>query len=97
VSPLSSMSCRFTAIGGTRFIVACGYKGDLIKRNFKDFNLITSDFTVSLRDGSRKVLYKSPPDWNVSLVDTGVVTMTGGRPAQAEGVATWRDIHGHVF
>ena len=65
--------------GYTDFIVACGYKGELIKRYFKDFNLIASDFTVSLRDGSRTVLSKSPPDWNVTLVDTGVATMTGGR------------------
>ena len=53
--------------GHTDFIVACGYKGDLINRYFKDFNLIASDFNVSLRDGSRTVLSKSPPDWNVTL------------------------------
>lgn len=72
--------------GHSDFVVACGYKGDLIKRHFKDFNIVASDFTVSLRDGSRTVLSKSPPDWNVTLCDTGVSTMTGGRLRRLKGL-----------
>jgi glucose-1-phosphate cytidylyltransferase len=65
--------------GHNDFIIACGYKGDVIKRYFKDYHLMTSDFTVSLPDGSREMLSTSLPDWNITLVDTGLRSMTGGR------------------
>ena len=61
------------------FIVACGYRGDVIKQYFSDFFYHHSDFTVDLHTGERTVVGNSTPDWQVHLVDTGAETLTGGR------------------
>jgi glucose-1-phosphate cytidylyltransferase len=65
--------------GFNDFSVALGYKGDMIKRFFIDYRLLTSSLTVSLTD--EKVDWHMGPeeDWNVDLIDTGADTMTGGR------------------
>ncbi|BDA82945.1 glucose-1-phosphate cytidylyltransferase [Aureimonas sp. SA4125] len=61
------------------FIVAGGYKCMSIKAFFHNFHLSTADFTVSLGSGAMTLLQTRPLDWNVSVVDTGLATMTGGR------------------
>ncbi len=65
--------------GFTEFIVACGYKGEVIKRYFSDFVHHHSDWTVDLASGERTIVEQRAPDWRVHLVDTGAKTMTGGR------------------
>lgn len=61
------------------FIVAAGYKSLLLKRFFSDLYLINNDFTISLKDGAISLKPTKTHDWNVSVVDTGINTMTGGR------------------
>jgi glucose-1-phosphate cytidylyltransferase len=61
------------------FLIALGYKGDYIKRWMLEYSSIQGDLTVSLKDGQIQVLQGEREDWTVSLVDTGVATMTGGR------------------
>jgi glucose-1-phosphate cytidylyltransferase len=61
------------------FLIALGYKGDYIKRWMLEYSSIQGDLTVSLKDGQVHVLQGEREDWTVSLVDTGVATMTGGR------------------
>lgn len=71
---------RFYASHGHKdFVVACGYKGDMIKEYFRDIALHESDFWVDLRDGAIEVLNGSRLDWKVGLIDTGLDSMTGGR------------------
>jgi glucose-1-phosphate cytidylyltransferase len=65
--------------GFDEFVVACGYKGELIKQYFADFFHHHSDWTVDLGTGERTVVGKHTPDWRVHLVDTGPDTMTAGR------------------
>lgn len=65
--------------GHRDFTVACGYKSLLIKRFFQDMPLMNNDFTVSLGTGELNMVKGEPLDWNVSVVDTGEKTMTGGR------------------
>ena len=60
-------------------VVACGFKGEMIKEYFDSFHVRNSDYVIDLRDGSRTVINPSPVDWRVTLVDTGLDTMTGGR------------------
>ncbi|MBI3548563.1 MAG: glucose-1-phosphate cytidylyltransferase [Elusimicrobia bacterium] len=68
------------ALHGHRdFIIACGYKGEVIKEYFHNFFVHNSDFTVQLKSGTRRLLDSHAPDWSVSVVDTGLSTMTGGR------------------
>ncbi len=64
------------------FVVALGYRGDVIKRYFLDLPYLQNDFTISLQDGHVDVTRKHGPDLKVSLVDTGLDTMTGGRLAR---------------
>jgi glucose-1-phosphate cytidylyltransferase len=65
--------------GVREFIVALGYKGDLIKRYFADYSRINADFTVRLGSGDILRHQSCEEDWVVHLVDTGLATMTGGR------------------
>ena len=65
--------------GFREFLVACGYKGEMIKEYFHSFFVHNSDCFVDLRDGSRSVVNSSPIDWRIGLIDTGLDTMTGGR------------------
>jgi glucose-1-phosphate cytidylyltransferase len=61
------------------FLIALGYKGDYIKRWILEYSSLQGDLTVSFKDGQVQVLEGEREDWTVSLVDTGVASMTGGR------------------
>jgi len=65
--------------GVREFIVALGYKGDMIKRYFADYSRINADFTVRLGSGDQLRHQSCDEDWVIHLVDTGLATMTGGR------------------
>ena len=69
----------FASHGHRDFLVACGYRGDMIKEYFRNIVIHESDFIVDLSDGATKILNKSRLDWRVGVVDTGLDTMTGGR------------------
>lgn len=69
----------YAAHGFKDFVVACGYKGEMIKQYFRDIALRESDFFVDLRNGDVNVLNGSRLDWKVGLIDTGLDSMTGGR------------------
>jgi glucose-1-phosphate cytidylyltransferase len=61
------------------FLVACGYKGELIKEYFRNVFLHNNDYVIDLRDGSLSVLNGGSIDWQVGVIDTGLETQTGGR------------------
>ncbi len=61
------------------FVVALGYKSEVIKDYFIKFNSLNSDFTVDLSNGKIEIHQNKSLDWKVTLVDTGQETMTGGR------------------
>lgn len=65
--------------GFNDFMLALGYKGEVIKDYFLNYHARQSDLTVHLKDG--RVDYSNPTaeNWQVSLSDTGANTMTGGR------------------
>lgn len=65
--------------GFTDFMIAAGYKSELIKEYFLNFFLHNSDCVVSLKGGKRRILSSRVPDWTVGVIDTGLDTMTGGR------------------
>jgi glucose-1-phosphate cytidylyltransferase len=65
--------------GLTDFLVACGYRGEMIKEYFLHYFVRNSDFFVSLKTGIQTVVATSADDWNVGVVDTGLDTATGGR------------------
>jgi len=61
------------------FLVACGYKGEMIKEYFHNYFIHNSDYIVNLEDGSRKVLNANGVDWRIGVIDTDINTMTAGR------------------
>jgi glucose-1-phosphate cytidylyltransferase len=65
--------------GFNDFIVALGYKGELIKDYFLRYRLLAANMTVDLATGKIKSFSAPPEDWKVHLVDTGHNTLTGGR------------------
>jgi glucose-1-phosphate cytidylyltransferase len=72
---------RYAHFGFNEFVVALGYKGDVIKRYFRDYCALHGDMTVKTRDGEVKVheRERDVEDWVVHLFDTGLEVMTGGR------------------
>ena len=65
--------------GVNDFIICCGYKGYVVKEYFANYFLHQSDITFNMRDNSMEVHNKRAEPWNVTLVDTGENSMTGGR------------------
>jgi glucose-1-phosphate cytidylyltransferase len=61
------------------FIICCGYKGYVIKEYFANYFLHMSDITFDMRSNRMEVHQKRADPWNVTLVDTGDDSMTGGR------------------
>lgn len=61
------------------FIICCGYKGSSIKSYFANYLLDSSDVVFDFKSNSTAYLSSSDIDWKVTLVDTGLETMTGGR------------------
>lgn len=69
----------YSAQGFDDFIICCGYKGYMIKEYFMNYFLRKSDVTFNLRSNSFKILNNHIEPWNVTLIETGENTMTGGR------------------
>lgn len=65
--------------GFSEFCVALGYKGEIAKRYFLDYALLSGTVTVDLSDGKVTPTERLPERWKVHLVDTGRDTNTGGR------------------
>ena len=63
----------------TEFVICAGYKGYVIKEFFANYFLHSSDVTFDLRDNSLDVHFQRSEPWRVTVVDTGLNTMTGGR------------------
>ncbi len=69
----------YSRFGVDEFIVALGYKGEVIKQYFANYALHSSDITVDTRRGAIAYHRNYAENWRVTLVDTGQDTMTGGR------------------
>lgn len=63
----------------SHFVIALGYKGEVIKRWMRDYSALEGDMTVNTKTGEVKLYEKNRAEWTVDLVDTGPHTLTGGR------------------
>ncbi|GJL56749.1 MAG: glucose-1-phosphate cytidylyltransferase [Nitrospirales bacterium] len=70
--------------GIKEFIVALGFKGEVIKEYFLNFYEINNDISINLKDGKTTVYQGKQPDWTVHLVSTGLHTQTAGRLKRLE-------------
>ena len=69
----------YSAYNINDFVICCGYKGYLIKEYFANYFLHMSDVTFDIKQNKMEVHNRFAEPWKVTLVDTGVETMTGGR------------------
>ena len=65
--------------GFKNFLVACGYKGEMIKEYFHNYFIHHSDYVINLADRSMEIITPNRLDWCVGAIDTGLDSMTGGR------------------
>lgn len=69
----------YAANGITEFIIALGYKGEVIKEYFLNFYALNNDISIDLASGETTIHDGNQPKWKVHLIDTGLHAQTGGR------------------
>ncbi len=69
----------YSEFGYNEFIICLGYKQYVVKEFFADYFLYTSDVTFDIKNNKMTVHNKHAEPWKVTLIDTGLRTMTGGR------------------
>lgn len=69
----------YSSYGFNEFIICLGYKGYVIKEYFANYFLHQSDVTINMKDNKLKIHNSHAEPWEVTLIDTGYNTMTGGR------------------
>ena len=69
----------YSEFGFNDFVICLGYKQYVVKEYFAQYFLHTADITFDLANNRMEVLHKHAEPWKVTLVDTGLMTMTGGR------------------
>jgi glucose-1-phosphate cytidylyltransferase len=69
----------YSQFGFNDFVLALGYKAEVIKEYFMNFYALNSDLKISLKDGQVDCLNKLSQNWNIDCIDTGLNSMTGGR------------------
>jgi len=69
----------YSSFGFNDFIICLGYKGYVIKEYFANYFLHMSDVTIDLKNNKIEIHNVKSEPWRVTLVDTGLNTMTGGR------------------
>ena len=69
----------YSEFGFNDFVICLGYKQYIVKEFFADYFLHTSDITIDLANNKMEVHNNYAEPWKVTLVDTGLNTMTGGR------------------
>jgi glucose-1-phosphate cytidylyltransferase len=75
---------HFAHYGFKEFVIALGYKGDVIKRFFLDYQSLNGSMTIDLSSGHVARHSVDCEGWTVHLIDTGVPTNTGGRVKRLE-------------
>jgi glucose-1-phosphate cytidylyltransferase len=69
----------YAQAGFHEFVIAAGYKQEVVKEYFHHFFTFNNDFSIDLSTGQAKILQGDVPDWKVHVIDTGLNTLTGGR------------------
>ena len=74
----------YSQYGFNEFVILLGYKGYYIKEYFLNYFLHQSDVTLDIQTGKMEVLNNSSEPWKITLLDTGLDSMTGGRVKRAQ-------------
>ncbi len=76
----------YSSAGFNEFVIACGYRQEVIKDYFRSLYATANDLTIDFSTGHIDVHVRDHLDWRVHVVDTGLNTMTGGRIKRLEQV-----------
>ena len=74
----------YASFGINEFVILAGYMQNVIKEYFSNYFIYNSDVTFCMANNEIKIHRKNVEDWNVTILDTGLNTMTGGRIKRAE-------------
>lgn len=74
----------YSNFGYNDFVILLGYKGYIIKEYFANYFLHQCDVTIDVKTNEIEILNNSSEPWKISLIDTGLHTMTGGRLKRVE-------------
>ena len=72
--------------GFNDFVILLGYKGNIIKEYFANYFLNNSDVTIDLKNNKTEIHNNNSEPWKITLLETGINTMTGGRIKRAEEI-----------
>jgi glucose-1-phosphate cytidylyltransferase len=70
---------HYSTFGYNEFVIALGYKGEVIKKYMADYSSLNSNLVVNMKTGEIRMNGGERPNWTVELIDTGIPTLTGGR------------------
>lgn len=70
---------HYAHYGFKDFLIALGYKGEVIKKYIVDYSALSSNLTIDVKTGTVKPHDGEREDWTVGLIDTGIDTLTAGR------------------
>lgn len=74
----------YSFYGFNEFVILCGYKGQVIKEYFSNYFLHQNDMTIDLKNNKIDYFNNASEKWEITLIDTGELTMTGGRIKRAK-------------
>jgi glucose-1-phosphate cytidylyltransferase len=69
----------YASQGINEFLIAVGYKAEVVKEYFLNFYAINNDITIDLATGENIIHDGNQPNWKIHIIDTGLYTQTGGR------------------
>ncbi len=75
---------HYAAYGHNEFVICLGYKGEMIKEYFLNYSALNSDLQIDIKDNKVNVTGSCNEEFKISLVDTGLETMTAGRLKRVE-------------
>jgi len=76
----------YSSHGFNEFVILLGYKGYVIKEYFSNYILHSNNITIDLQANKTHIINETNEPWKITLLETGLKTMTGGRIAQAKNV-----------
>ena len=86
---------EYSYYGFNDFIICAGYRQHMIKEWFADYYLYTSDITFDFTESNEMIVHdKKTEPWKVTIVDTGLNTMTGGRDVDIKSLLDFHRSHG---
>lgn len=77
---------HYARYGYDDFVIALGYKGEVIKNYFLQYYALNNDFTIDLHTNQISYIGERQIPWRVTLIDTGLHTLTGGRVKRLQSV-----------